>query len=152
MTSLAEASPPPPDTAAPDGRRFTIKPGAPAVTGHVDGAWWPHSRDLVAELPSLVAEPDAGRVDRVSYSEADWDTTPRRTVVDGSVVKLGRYRTLPPHTMNVLDGGRWRTILVIPPETPARDAERALAAAGRAGNSDTVDDLLRTPTTDEDLR
>jgi hypothetical protein len=30
------------------------KPKAP-TTGYVDGAWWPRSRDLAAELPVLIA-------------------------------------------------------------------------------------------------
>ncbi len=34
--------------------RLRLKPKAPS-TGHVDGAWWPHSDDLAAELPDLLA-------------------------------------------------------------------------------------------------
>jgi len=41
-----------------DGPRYTprlrLKPKAPG-TGYVDGAWWPHSRSLVEELPDLLA-------------------------------------------------------------------------------------------------
>ncbi|RZT87387.1 hypothetical protein EV383_4307 [Pseudonocardia sediminis] len=136
-SSLAEASAP--STA---GRRLTFKPDSSTDTGYVDGAWWPRSRDLAVELEALAAEPGAGHVDRVSYSFPDWDDTPRRALVDGTVVKLGGYRTLPAHTMNVLDGSRWRTLLVVPPGTSAADAEHALAAAGSAGNLDSVADLL----------
>lgn len=32
--------------------RLQLKPEGP-TTGFVDGAWWPRSRDLAAELPSL---------------------------------------------------------------------------------------------------
>jgi hypothetical protein len=33
--------------------RLKLKPKAP-TTGYVDGAWWPRSRDLSAELPALL--------------------------------------------------------------------------------------------------
>ena len=34
--------------------RLRLKPAAP-TSGHVDGSWWPRSRDLAAELPDLLA-------------------------------------------------------------------------------------------------
>ncbi|WP_410639151.1 DUF5994 family protein [Amycolatopsis sp. lyj-346] len=34
--------------------RLRLKPKAP-TTGYVDGAWWPTSRDLTAELPPILA-------------------------------------------------------------------------------------------------
>lgn len=36
--------------------RLRLKPQAPQ-SGYVDGAWWPHSEDLTAELPDLLAVP-----------------------------------------------------------------------------------------------
>jgi len=47
--------------------RLRLKPAAPAM-GHVDGAWWPRTRDLTAELPALLAAVAArlGRIDRVT--------------------------------------------------------------------------------------
>jgi hypothetical protein len=35
--------------------RLRMKPRGP-VTGFVDGAWWPRSRNLAAEVPALLAE------------------------------------------------------------------------------------------------
>ena len=34
--------------------RLRLKPKAP-LSGYVDGAWWPRSDDLAAELPDLLA-------------------------------------------------------------------------------------------------
>ncbi len=34
--------------------RLRLKPKAPQ-SGYVDGAWWPYSDDLTAELPDLLA-------------------------------------------------------------------------------------------------
>ena len=41
--------------------RLRLKRKAPR-TGYVDGAWWPHSDDLAAELPDLLAVLSAGAV------------------------------------------------------------------------------------------
>src|SRR5439155_16889727 len=53
-------------------QRFQLRPEAP-TTGHVDGAWWPRSRDLAAELPALLAALAArlGRVHRVGPDNVD---------------------------------------------------------------------------------
>jgi hypothetical protein len=34
--------------------RLRVKPAAPR-SGHLDGSWWPRSRDLAAELPTSPA-------------------------------------------------------------------------------------------------
>jgi len=59
--------------------RLRLKPEAP-TTGYVDGAWWPHSRDLTAELPTLLpALTDRlGRIEHVTYSLTTWPPAPRR--------------------------------------------------------------------------
>ena len=41
--------------------RLRLKPKAPR-TGYVDGAWWPRSHDLAAELPIERAKHDPGVV------------------------------------------------------------------------------------------
>ena len=58
--------------------RLRLKPKAPR-TGYVDGAWWPRSHDLAAELPTLVEvlAVRLGPVGRVAYSIGAWDTPPR---------------------------------------------------------------------------
>ncbi|WNV87478.1 DUF5994 family protein [Umezawaea sp. Da 62-37] len=69
--------------------RLRLTPKA-APTGYVDGAWWPRTSDLAAELPELaeVLAIRLGAVSRVGYAMAGWDDTPRRVEVDGQVVRL----------------------------------------------------------------
>ncbi len=116
--------------------RLRLKPTAPTVrdAGYVDGAWWPRSRDLAAELPALF-EALAGRlgvVDRLAYSLTEWDTAVRRLDVGGHLVRLGGFRYQRANTIGVSGWGRGRlTLLVIPPETSATDARTvSIAAAG----------------------
>ncbi len=53
--------------------RLRLKPKA-AQSGYVDGAWWPQSDDLAAELPDLLAALSVrlGRIDRVMYNFNEW--------------------------------------------------------------------------------
>jgi len=49
--------------------RLRLKPKAP-LTGFVDGAWWPPSEDLTAELPDLlsVLSVRLGPISRLTYN------------------------------------------------------------------------------------
>lgn len=124
--------------------RLRMKPKAP-TTGFVDGAWWPRSRDLSAELPALLAvlAVRLGRVLRVSYNLAEWDAVDRRLDISGRTVRLGGFRSQPTSTVDVIgtDGVRM-TLLVVPPPTAPNAAHVTLMAAARRGNTDHVDDLL----------
>jgi hypothetical protein len=51
-----------------------LRPTAP-TTGHVDGAWWPRSQDLAAELPALLAVP-AVRLGEIQQRKCEEMTTP----------------------------------------------------------------------------
>lgn len=117
-----------------------------SVTGHVDGAWWPRSRDLAAELPELLTEiaPRMEPVGRVSYRASDWDPAPRKLTLGSHVVRLGWYRLLPSDTVDVISGLRRLTLVVVPPETPADTARAVLDRAGGAENTDEVATLLAT--------
>lgn len=118
--------------------RLRLKPAAPA-TGHVDGAWWPRTRDLAAELPALLAAVTGrlGRIDRVTYHLADWPVPGRRIVVDGHVVRLEGFRSQEPATLTVIDWDRHRlTVLVVPPETGPGAAQHILTTAADPANTD----------------
>lgn len=113
------------------GTRLRLKPPAPA-TGSVDGGWWPRSQDLAAELPALLTEVTTrlGRIDRVTYHLADWPAPDRRLAFDDQVVRLEGFRSQRPGTLTVIGWDRQRlTLQVVPSETGAEDAERALVAA-----------------------
>ena len=89
----------PPTTEADDrlsslSLRLSLAPtdSAPAL---LDGAWWPRSRDLEAELPSLTAvlDPLWGRITRVTVNPTQWPVIPRKVPVAGHVVNVGWFRT-----------------------------------------------------------
>ena len=128
---------------SPDPDRLSLKSDAPA-TGFVDGAWWPASRDLAAELPSVMTALTArlGRVEAVSYNIDAWDAAPRKAHIGGDVVRMNGYRTQPHDTIDVMGGQHRLTLLIVPPDTDPEAAPAVVAAAGRQGNVDDVTALL----------
>lgn len=94
-----------------------------------DGAWWPENRRLGDQLGELFALWPAGRgsIIRVLYSPPDWEDRPRSVAVPGRRIKTGSFPHDDTHqlTLSMFDGER-RSITVIPPDTPAQDAEAAL--------------------------
>lgn len=140
VTILAPDRPPRP-------LRLMLKPEiGPMVasTGHVDGAWWPRSRDLVLELPVLAKALAAwlGRVERVSYSLSVWAATVRRIRVDGAPVRLAGYRLQDPDTVEVLGHTHRITLLVVPPEATEVAGHQAMALAADPANTDSPAQLL----------
>jgi hypothetical protein len=103
----------------------------------VDGAWWPHTDDLAAELAPLLAETAARGylVHRVDYSLGAWQDTPRRLHLSGALVRLSGYRTQPAAVIHLVDSsGRPPLVLAVVPAQTAADAAEAalrLAATGR---------------------
>lgn len=106
----------------------------------------PASRDLAAEMPSLIAalSDRAGAVERVSYNMGAWNAAPRKVRVDGNVVRMGGFRSQVAATLKVVGERQVFTLLVVPPETDERAAHRALATASENGNTEGVDALLAT--------
>ncbi|MFG2140379.1 DUF5994 family protein [Streptomyces sp. NPDC048650] len=103
---------------------------APAL---LDGAWWPRSRDLAAELPALTAvlDPLWGRITHVTVNPTLWPVIPRKVPVEGHVVGVGWFEgEQDPHKLLLLSYtvGRW-DLLVIPPETSPATAARLMTEA-----------------------
>lgn len=124
--------------------RLKLKPKSPA-TGWVDGAWWPRSRDLPAELPALlsVLEVRLGPIRQVSFHLGEWTAAARRFRYGQHTVRLGGFRYQPVDTLGVTgSGGHRLLLLVVPPEARAAAAHDALVAAGRRGNAQDVRALL----------
>ena len=104
-----------------------------------DGAWFPRSRDLAAELPELIAELDRRgvRVERFTYAARRLARrSPRKLVV----TRPDRaHRRLPQHGPRCVvcltwDGGARRAdLLVVPPETDVLTGARALRLCTRRG-------------------
>jgi hypothetical protein len=99
----------------------------------IDGAWWPRSYDLLAELPRLLAGlPRAwGHITGVTVNGPVWSAPPGRMLVSNQVVRLRRTLTpSTPHTVVLLAPGRGRwDLVVVPPDTAEETAEQLMAAA-----------------------
>ncbi|GLZ32021.1 hypothetical protein Lesp02_42090 [Lentzea sp. NBRC 105346] len=148
MTSAPHHSMAPPAVTANEQPRYPLRlrlrPKA-LTTGYVDGAWWPRSRDLAAELPALLAvlAVRLGEIPRVSYNLTEWETAPRQIAADGVRVRLNGFWSRPPHTVDVVAGDRRRlTLLLVPPDTSPPAAHHAMMRAARRENTDTVEVLL----------
>ncbi|MDJ0489709.1 DUF5994 family protein [Rhodococcus qingshengii] len=124
----------------PEPQNFTSVP-----IGSVDGAWWPYSTDLEAELPDLLTAviTRLGPIDRVAYDLNGWDLRPTRLPFAGRSVRLDGYRFQPHGTVYVTGvDGREVVILVVPPHCDPDAAHRALTVAAQAGNESPVTELL----------
>lgn len=126
------------------GNRLRLKdPGA--TKGCFDGAWWPRSRDPVAEFSALVSSIAAGlgRVERIGFNPAAWDLAPARLAHGPDLVRLAGFFGLQQHTVVVI-GPRIHhlTLLVIPPEADPAAAERALAATSAQDSTDSAQLIL----------
>ena len=111
----------------------------PAERTTLDGAWWPRSRSLTAELPGLVEDLHHRgiRVTRVAYHPDGWDPAPRRLTADGRIIRLGWFRRLDPQLLNLTgDFTRGRIdLLVVPPDATPHAAQEAFTAATDRTNS-----------------
>ncbi|MDT0405775.1 MULTISPECIES: DUF5994 family protein [Streptomyces] len=125
--------------------RLSLAPAgsAPAL---LDGAWWPRSRDLTAELPALasVLDPLWGRITRVTVNPAQWPVVPRKVAVAGHVVKVGWFRfEQDEHELLLLSYhvGRWN-LLVVPPRTDPAAAMWLMAAASDPRRTSSASSLV----------
>ncbi|MFJ6567956.1 DUF5994 family protein [Streptomyces sp. NPDC091292] len=111
--------------------RLRLVPHGP-IPHRIDGAWWPRSYDLTAELPQLLAGlPRAwGHISSVTVNGTVWAPSPGRMLVVNQVVRLRRTTAVnAPHTICLLAPGRGRwDLLVVPPDTPEAVAEPLMAA------------------------
>lgn len=124
--------------------RLRLKPEVP-TRGFVDGAWWPRSRDLAAELPALLAvlAIRLGRIERVVYNLATWQPAARRLTIEDYVVRLEGFRSQHADTVTAVGQGRQRlTLLVVPPETSQASAHHTMRTAALRDNADSAETLL----------
>jgi len=124
--------------------RLRLKAKAPEI-GYVGGAWWPHTDDLTAELPDLLAvlSDRLGRIDRVLYKLGEWAATPARVVTGGRAVRLDGYPHQPANTVEVLGLSRSRIVLlVVPPHTDPDEAHATMTAVAGPDTASTINDLL----------
>lgn len=124
--------------------RLRLKPKE-SQSGYVDGAWWPHSEDLTAELPDLlsVLSVRLGPIGRVMYNVNEWPDAPMQFAAGGRTVRLDGYRLQPVSTVEILGLNRARIVLLVvsPHAEPGRAHAIMMTAAGPA-NTATVEKLL----------
>lgn len=116
---------------------------------HLDGGWWPQSRDLAVELADLVDHfpPRLGRIVRAVHSPPDWDPAPPLVPVSGGFVKVGSVPRDDTHLIHLTTSdGTVLRMLVVPPGFTDDQGDEALLAAGTAGNAHTATSLLATVT------
>lgn len=134
--------------------RFQLKPTAHG-SGYVDGAWWPRTDDLMAELPDLIAVLSVrqGTIVRVTYHFDEWRMTPAELNAGGRVVQLDGFRGQPPNTVDVVDAeGNKVVLLVVPFRIDPDQAFAIVTAAAAPGNVSRVDTLLMISVKDRESR
>ncbi|MEU3504165.1 DUF5994 family protein [Streptomyces hundungensis] len=124
--------------------RLSLTPKT-TLAGRLDGAWWPYSRDLEAELPPLVValEEPWGRITRVTVNPTRWPVVPHTVAVDERLLHVGWFTKQDPDKLILLSYtvGRW-DLLVVPPETSPAAAIRLMDAAVVPGSVLTAGALM----------
>jgi hypothetical protein len=116
---------------------------------HLDGGWWPQSRDLPVELADLVDHfpTQFGRIVRALVSPPDWDPSPRRIPVTGGYLKVGSFPRDDTHLIRLKTSDRTvLRVLVVPPGFTDDQGAEALLAAATTGNAHSATALLDTVT------
>ncbi|QNP75272.1 hypothetical protein IAG44_41625 [Streptomyces roseirectus] len=136
----------------PDAVHQAVRPGTAVLRletthdrqGVLDGAWWPRSRDVAVELPTLIAAltEHLGPITRVGLDTDAWDGLPTRMTIDGRVVRIDAS-PVGDDTVLVTRGERdLFSLLVVPPHATPEAARTAMAEAVRAGSAAQAGQLL----------
>lgn len=131
---------------SPDRGSLRLRMAQHAGVNHLDGGWWPRSRDLAVELADLVDHlpPQFGRILRATVSPPDWDERPRRVLAQRGYVKVGGFPHDDTHEVLVQTSDRTMLhLLVVPPQFSEAHGTEALFAAATAGNAHGGTELLR---------
>ncbi|MER6343517.1 DUF5994 family protein [Streptomyces sp. NPDC001595] len=149
---MTSSDTPPVARRLPSGVHEAVRPGCALLRletiasreGVLDGAWWPRSRDIAAELPALLSAliPHIGPVTRVGLDTAAWEDLPTRLVVDDQVVHIDSF-PVGDGTVLITRGDQdIFSLLVVPPDTAPDAARVAMAQAVRADNVSQAEQIL----------
>ncbi|GIG76828.1 hypothetical protein HC028_09005 [Planosporangium flavigriseum] len=111
----------------------------------LDGGWWPRCWDPVAEVPGLVLALAAryGPIRSVMLNDASWDSRFRKLAVGTAVIRIGWFSSLDPTLfIATTHRGDQLDLLVVPPQTAAPAAERAMTMAADPTNFMRAPDIL----------
>lgn len=126
-----------------------IRMSAHVGRDHLDGGWWPQSRDFALEFSDLAVHFTAsyGRVLQAHCCESDWTTVPPRVLVSGDHVEVTASADGEPHLIELLLTSQvLLRVLVVPPELSTYHGEEALLASATPHNAETASSLLSTVT------
>src|SRR4051794_40059872 len=122
--------------------RVSFRDDAGSDDSAFDGAWWPRSRELAAEVPELIAELERRgvRIERFTYALDAWRPAPRKVIVNGRVIRTGGFRSMDPQVVCLTwHGGQRRAdLLGVPPQTDGLPGPGPLGLSPRR-------DLPRSP-------
>jgi hypothetical protein len=116
----------------------------PSREGLFDGAWWPHSRNVHAELPGLVTvlTEHLGHIDRVGLDADAWDGLGEPLFVDGRLIQIDWF-PVGGDTVIITRGELDDfSLLAIPPEASVDEAHAAMTMATHIGNTETGQQIL----------
>lgn len=136
----------------PEAVHQAVRPGTALlrlVTTHtreqvLDGAWWPRSRDIGAELPSLIVAltEHIGPILHVGLDTGAWEDLPTRLVIDDRVVHIDSF-PVGDDTILITRGDQDHfSLLVVPPHATPEAARTAMARAVQAGNVTQAEQIL----------
>ncbi|MEU7007550.1 DUF5994 family protein [Streptomyces sp. NPDC046332] len=149
---MTESGTPTPRKLLPDEIHRAVRPGTALLRlqttgsreGVLDGAWWPRSRTVGAELPALVEALTAhlGPITRVGLDTAAWEEVPTRVVVGDRVVHLDSFPVGDDTVLITRGDSDHFALLVVPPDTTPEAAREAMARAVDAGNVTRAAEIL----------
>lgn len=149
---MAHSDTPPTPGGLPNAVHEAVKPGTALLRlettasreGILDGAWWPRSRDIAAELPALVSAltEHLGPITRVGLDVAAWEELPARLMVDDRVVRIDSFPVGDDTVLITRADQDHFSLLVVPPHATLEAARAAMAQAVRADNVTQAEQIL----------
>ncbi|MFC9680300.1 DUF5994 family protein [Streptomyces sp. NPDC056948] len=141
---MADSSAPRGTRLLPDAVHQAVRPGTAVVRlettherqGVLDGAWWPRSRDIAAELPGLISALTEylGPITRVGLDAGAWEGLPTRMTIDDRVVHIDSFAAGDDTVLITRGEQDLFSLLVVPPRATPDAARAAMAEAVRAGS------------------
>ncbi|GHD19360.1 hypothetical protein GCM10010313_50410 [Streptomyces violarus] len=141
---MADPSSPRVTRLLPDAVHQAVRPGTAVVRlettherqGVLDGAWWPRSRDIAAELPGLVSALTEylGPITRVGLDARAWEGLPTRMTIDDRVVHIDSFAAGDDTVLITRGEQDLFSLLVVPSHATPDAARAAMAEAVRAGS------------------
>ncbi|MDX3132836.1 DUF5994 family protein [Streptomyces europaeiscabiei] len=136
----------------PDAVHHAVRPGTAVVRletrhdrrGVLDGVWWPRSRDIAAELPSLITALTGylGPITRVGLDTGAWEALPTRMTIDERVVHIDSFPAGDDTVLITRGEQDLFSLLVVPPHATPDAARAAMAEAVRADSGRCAEQIL----------